>query len=78
MENRTAIRLIKALVAVSPATELLNEQDRKDVVEYIDTQIIIEEEFADVLRLLQFNTRGQISRVIFGYPRYLSYIHGVE
>jgi len=47
MENRTAIRLIKALVAVSPATKLLNEQDRKDVVEYIDTQIIIEEEFAE-------------------------------
>lgn len=47
MENRTAIRLIKELVAVSPATELLNEQDRKDVMEYIDTQIIIEEEFAE-------------------------------
>jgi hypothetical protein len=47
MENINAIRLIKALVEISPNTELLNEQDRKDLMEYIDTQIAIEIEFAE-------------------------------
>lgn len=47
MENINAIRLIKALVEISPNTELLNDEDRKDLMEYIDTQIAIEMEFAE-------------------------------
>ena len=47
MENINAIRLIKALVEISPTSELMNEQDRKELMEYIDVQIVIESEFAE-------------------------------
>ena len=47
MQNINAIRLIKALVEISPISELMNEQDRKEVMEYIDVQIVIETEFAE-------------------------------
>ena len=47
MENINAIRLVKALVEISPNTELLNDEDRKELMEYIDTQIAIEMEFAE-------------------------------
>ena len=47
MKNINAIRLIKALVEISPTSELMNEKDRKELMEYIDVQIVIESEFAE-------------------------------
>jgi len=47
MENVNAIRLIKALIQDLPASRLMSEDDKTELMEYIDTQIIIEEEFAE-------------------------------
>jgi hypothetical protein len=47
MENINAIRLIKILVEDSTLSELMNEQDKKELMEYIDVQIAIETEFAE-------------------------------
>jgi hypothetical protein len=44
MENRTAIRLVKALVETSPTFDLLNGETKKNILEYINTQIEIEED----------------------------------
>lgn len=44
MENRTAIRLVKTLVEISPMFDLLNDGIKKDILEYINTQIEIEED----------------------------------
>jgi len=47
MENINAIRLIKALVEKSPLSELMSEDDKKELMEYINVQIAIETEFAE-------------------------------
>jgi len=47
MENINAIRLIKALVQNLPASRLMSEDDKKELMEYIDVQIAIESEFAE-------------------------------
>ena len=47
MENINAIRLIKALVQDLPASRLMSEDDKTELMEYIDTQIAIETEFAE-------------------------------
>ena len=47
MENINAIRLIKALVQDIPASRLMSEDDKKELMEYIDVQIAIESEFAE-------------------------------
>ncbi len=47
MENINALRLIKALIEISPTSELMNEQDRKEVMEFINTQIDIEMDVND-------------------------------
>jgi hypothetical protein len=47
MENINAIRLIKALVQDIPASRLMSEDDKKELMEYIDVQIVIESEFAE-------------------------------
>ena len=44
MENRTAIHLVKALVETSPTFDLLNGETKKNILEYINTQIEIEED----------------------------------
>ena len=48
MKRINAIRLIKALVEISPLSELMDEQSRKEVMEYIDNQIIIETKFTEL------------------------------
>ncbi len=47
MENINAIRLIKALVQDLPASRLMSEDDKKELMEYINVQIAIESEFAE-------------------------------
>ena len=47
MENINAIRLIKVLVEDSTLSELMSEDDKKELMEYIDVQIAIETEFAE-------------------------------
>ena len=47
MKNINATRLIKVLVERSTLSELMNEQDKKELMEYIDVQIAIETEFAE-------------------------------
>ena len=47
MENINAIRLVKALVQDLPASRLMSEGDKKELMEYIDVQIAIETEFAE-------------------------------
>jgi|TARA_B110000259_G_C13814180_1_gene321995 hypothetical protein len=47
MENINAIRLIKALVQDLPASRLMSEDDKTELMEYIDVQIVIETEFAE-------------------------------
>ncbi len=47
MENINAIRLIKALVQDLPPSKLMSEDDKKELMEYIDVQINIETEFAE-------------------------------
>jgi hypothetical protein len=47
MENVNAIRLIKALVQDLPASRLMSEDDKKELMEYIDVQIAIETEYAE-------------------------------
>tara|TARA_Y100000389_G_scaffold203730_1_gene253205 strand:+ start:177 stop:320 length:144 start_codon:yes stop_codon:yes gene_type:complete len=47
MENINAIRLIKALVQDIPASRLMSEDDKVELMEYIDVQIAIESEFAE-------------------------------
>lgn len=47
MENINAIRLIKALVEITPPSELMDEKSREELMEYIDVQIAIEMEFAE-------------------------------
>ena len=47
MENVNAIRLIKALVQDFPASRLMSEDDKKELMEYIDVQIAIETEYAE-------------------------------
>lgn len=47
MENINAIRLIKALVQDLPSSRLMSEDDKKELMEYIDVQIAIETEFAE-------------------------------
>ena len=47
MENINAIRLIKALVQDIPASRLMSEDDKKELMEYIDVQIAIETEFVE-------------------------------
>ena len=47
MENINAIRLIKALVEKSTLSELMSEDDKKELMEYINVQIAIETEFAE-------------------------------
>lgn len=42
MENINALRLIKALIEITPTSELMNDQDRKEVMEFINVQIDIE------------------------------------
>ena len=44
MENINVLRLIKALVEVSPTFDLLSDETQKDILEYINTQIEIEED----------------------------------
>ncbi len=45
MENINAILLIKALVQDLPASRLMSEDDKKELMEFIDVQIAIESEF---------------------------------
>ena len=47
MENINALRLIKALVENSPTSELMNEQDKKEVMEFINVQIDFEMDVND-------------------------------
>ena len=47
MENVNAIRLIKALIQNLPASKLMSEDDKTELMEYIDVQIAIETEFAE-------------------------------
>ena len=47
MENVNAIRLIKALVQDLPASRLMSEDDKTELMEYINVQIAIETEFAE-------------------------------
>jgi len=47
MENINAIRLIKSLVQDLPASRLMSEDDKKELMEYVDVQIAIESEFAE-------------------------------
>ena len=47
MENVNAIRLIKTLVQDLPASRLMSEDDKTELMEYIDVQIAIETEFAE-------------------------------
>ena len=47
MENINAIRLIKVLVQDLPASRLMSEDDKTELMEYIDVQIVIETEFAE-------------------------------
>ena len=44
MENINALRLIKALIEITPTSELMNDQDRKEVMEFINVQIDIEKD----------------------------------
>jgi hypothetical protein len=46
-ENVNAIRLIKALVQDLPVSRLMSEDDKTELMEYIDVQIAIETEFAE-------------------------------
>ena len=47
MENINAIRLVKALVQDLPTSRLMSEDDKKELMEYINVQIAIESEFAE-------------------------------
>ena len=47
MENINAIRLIKSLVQDLPASRLMSEDDKKELMEYVDVQIAIESEFVE-------------------------------
>ncbi len=48
MKNINALRLIKALVETSPTSELMNDQDKKEVMEFINVQIDIEMDVNDL------------------------------
>ena len=47
MENINAIRLIKEIVTHTETSFIMDEQSKKELMEYIDTQIAIEMEFAE-------------------------------
>lgn len=65
MENINALRLIKALIEISPTSELMNDQDRKEVMEFINVQIDIEMDVMDLPEIPGFegtmNTLNNLS-----------------
>ena len=65
MENINALRLIKTLIEMTPTSELMNDQDRKEVMEFINVQIDIEMDVMDLPEIPGFegtiNTLNNLS-----------------